>query len=388
MVRSLRTLLGGALLCIAATGIGCDNSSHASGKAEKKKAAQPTGEALAKIDDVVITVDDFADRINKQTPYVRARYTSLERKKEFLDNLIRFEVLAKEAEKRGFADDPEVVRTTKQVMIQRLLKEEFDKVKLEDVSDAECKKYYDAHPEEFSKPEEVRGSLILVKDQKTAQKVLADTRIKGVDNQGYRNLVSEFSIDSATKDRGGDLRYFDANTKEVPKHLVDATFKLQNVGDVSPAIETKDGYAIVKLTGRRKALNRTFDEVKQQIRNRLYRDKRQESMENFVKALREKAKINIDDGKLSKVTIDPAAPGSFPGPGVAPPGPGGFQPGAPGMPQATPMAPGNPPGAAGIPVPGPAAPTPPPGGAAPSSAPAAPSAPSPTPGAPAPGANQ
>lgn len=371
MGLTLRNLLGGALLCVATLNGACDNSSHAANKADKKKpAAAPSGEPLAKIDDVTITVDDFSDRINKQTPYVRARYTSLERKKEFLDNLIRFEVLAKEAERRGLSDDPEVVRTTKQVMIQKLLKEEFDKVKLDDVTDAECKKYYDAHPEEFAKPEEVRGSLILVKDQKTAAKVLADPRIKGVDNQGYRNLVTEFSTDAATKERGGDLRYFDANTKEVPKALVDATFKLQNVGDVSPVIEAQGGYAIIKLTGRRKALNRTFDEVKQQIRNRLYRDKRQESMETFVKSLREKAKINVDDAKLSKVTIDPAAPGAFNGPGVPPPG-AGFQPGAPGNPHASPMMPGNPPGAAGIAVPGPLpAPTPTP----PSGEPAAPTA--------------
>lgn len=362
----------GASLTISA---GCDNSSHAANKTEKKKPTPAaSGEPLAKIDDVTITVDDFSDRINKQTPYVRARYTSVERKKEFLDNLIRFEVLAKEAERRGLSDDPEVVRTTKQVMIQKLLKEEFDKVKLEDVTDAECKKYYDAHPEEFNKPEEVRSSMILVKDNAAAQKVLKDARIKGVDNQGYRNLVNEFSTDQATKDRGGDLRYFDANTKEVPKELVDATFKLQNVGDVSPPVSTKDGVAILKLTGRRKAVNRTFDEVKQQIRNRLYRDKRQESMENFVKALREKAKISIDEQKLGKVTIDPAGPGSFGGPGVPPPGPGGFQPGAPGMPQGSPFAPGNPPGANGITVPG-AAPAPPP---APGGAPAPTGAPAPS----------
>ena len=114
---------------------------------------------LAKVDDVTITVGEFQERINQQSPYVRARYTSLERKKEFLDNLVRFEVLAKEAERRGLDKDPEVVRTMKQVMIQKLLKDEFDKQRMEDISDAECKKYYDAHPEEFNKPEEVRVSV-------------------------------------------------------------------------------------------------------------------------------------------------------------------------------------------------------------------------------------
>src|SRR5204863_2813647 len=136
----------GALLHAACHG----NTSHASQKPEE------LAETLAKIDDVVITVGEFQDRINKQSPYVRARYTSLERKKEFLDNLVRFEVLAKEAQKRGLSKDPEVVRTMKQVMIQKLLSSEFDKMKVDDIPDADCKSYYDAHPEEFNKPEEVR----------------------------------------------------------------------------------------------------------------------------------------------------------------------------------------------------------------------------------------
>ena len=142
-----------------------DGKSHAS-----KQSPGELDEALAKIDDVTITVGDFQARINKQSPYVRARYTSLERKKEFLDNLVRFEVLAKEAEKRGLSKDPEVVRTMKQVMIQKLLAAEFDKMKVEDIADADCKTYYDAHPEEFNKAEEIRVSSILVKDDKAAER--------------------------------------------------------------------------------------------------------------------------------------------------------------------------------------------------------------------------
>jgi peptidyl-prolyl cis-trans isomerase C len=319
-------------------------------KASSQK-PEDLAEVLAKVDDVTITVGEFQERINQQSPYVRARYTSMERKKEFLDNLVRFEVLAKEAERRGLSKDPEVVRTMKQVMIQKLLKEQFDKQRIEDITDEECKKFYDAHPEQYNKPEEVRVSSILVKDAATAKKVMNDPRIKGVDNQQFRNLVAEYSQDLATKDRGGDLRYFDAKTKDVPKAIVDAAFALTNIGDVSPPVKTEQGIVILKLTGRRKALVRTFDEVKQQIRNQLYRDKRQESMESFVKNLRDKANVKIDEGKLAKVQIEGAGPGQYPGPGLPPPGPGQFHPGAPGAPQATPATPGNPTGAQGISLP-------------------------------------
>ena len=85
------------------------------------------------------------------------------------------------------------------------------------------------------------------------------------------------------------------------------------IGDVSPPVKTEQGVVILKLTGRRKALMRTFDEVKQQIRNQLYRDKRQDSMESFVKSLRDKASVKIDEGKLAKVQIEGAGPGQFRG---------------------------------------------------------------------------
>jgi peptidyl-prolyl cis-trans isomerase C len=325
----------------------CENvKSHAA--SQKPEEMQET---LAKIDDVVISVGEFQDRINKQSPYVRARYTSLERKKEFLDNLVRFEVLAKEAQKRGLDKDAEVVRTMKQVMIQKLLKDEFDKVKAEDISDPDAKKYYDAHPEEFNKPEEVRVSSILVKDEGTAKKVLADARMKGVDNQGFRNLVAQYSIDQATKDRGGDLRYFDTNTKEIPQAIVAASFKLSAIGDNSPPVKTDQGWVVLKLTGRRKALVRSFEEVKQTIKNRLFRDRRQDSMEAFVKTLREKSSIKIDEGKLAKVQIEGAGANQFPGPGVPPPGPGQFHPGPGGTPISTPALPGNPSGSQNIALP-------------------------------------
>ncbi len=326
----------------------CEDVKGAKASSQKP---EDLAEVLAKVDDVTITVGEFQERINQQSPYVRARYTSMERKKEFLDNLVRFEVLAKEAERRGLTKDPEVVRTMKQVMIQKLLKDQFDKQRIEDISDEECKKFYDAHPEQFNKPEEVRVSSILVKDGATAKKVMSDPRIKGVDNQQFRNLVAEYSQDLATKDRGGDLRYFDAKTKDVPKPIVDASFKMSNIGDVSTPVKTDQGTVILKLTGRRKALMRTFDEVKQQIRNQIYRDKRQDSMEAFVKNLRDKANVKIDEGKLAKVQIEGAQAGQYPGPGLPPPGPGQFHPGAPGTPQATPAQPGNPAGAQGISLP-------------------------------------
>ena len=64
------------------------------GTSAPPQSAEELKTPLAKIDDVTITLGEFQERINRQSPYIRARYTSLEQKKEFLDSLVRFEVLA------------------------------------------------------------------------------------------------------------------------------------------------------------------------------------------------------------------------------------------------------------------------------------------------------
>ena len=262
---------------------------------------------LAKIDDVTITLGEFQERINRQSPYIRARYTSLEQKKEFLESLVRFEVLAKEAYRRGLDKDPEVVRTMKQVMIQKLMRDEFDaKVTADTVADAEMKAYYDANLAEYVKPEEVRVSAIILKNKAQAERVLLEAKGEpGKTNKGFRDLVMKYSSDEETKLRGGDLRYLELQSKDVPAAVIKGAFGLVNTGDVSGVIEAGNGtFYILKQTGRRKSMTKSFDDAKPQIRNKLFREKRMQAQKDFIDNLRGKAKIEINEPNLAKVRID------------------------------------------------------------------------------------
>lgn len=269
--------------------------------------AEELGAPLAKIDDVTITLGEFQERINRQSPYIRARYTSLEQKKEFLDSLIRFEVLAKEAYKRGLDKDPEVVRTMKQVMIQKLMRDEFDaKVTAENVPEAEMKAYYDANLAEYVKPEEVRVSAIVLKNKAQAERVAIEAKGEaGKTNKGFRDLVMKYSADEDTKLRGGDLRYFDASTKELPAPVVKGGLALISTGDVSGVIDAGNGtFYVLKQTGRRKSMTKSFDDAKPAIRNKLFRDNRMKAQKDFVDNLRTSSKIEINEANLARVRVD------------------------------------------------------------------------------------
>lgn len=340
-------------------GLGCKDLA-AKGQGQTATTGKNSG-VLAQVDDTAITVGDFEERINAQSPYVRARYASMDHKKEFLENLVKFELLAGEARRQGLDKDPEVIKVQKQVMIQKLLRQRFEQLKAEDVSDAEVKAYFDGHQDEFNRPPEVRASLILVPDLATANKVLADPRSKGIENAGFRDLVGQYSIDAETKERGGDLRFFEDHNRELPPEIVEAAFKLVNIGDVSGPVKTSRGYAVLKLTGQRRALIRALSEVDGQIRAKLFRERRQRLMDDYEQSLRKKAHVTIHEPRLQEVHLDLS--GSVGAPDELRPqkGTGQYHPPGQDVPQASPARPGVPP-----------APVPPGGAATPTASPAAP----------------
>jgi peptidyl-prolyl cis-trans isomerase C len=306
-----------AMIALGLAGAGCqkkddpqgtrERSTAAGGPVAPPQSAEELRAPLAKIDDVTITLGELQERINRQSPYIRARYTSLEQKKEFLDSLIRFEVLAKAAYQRGLDKDPEVVRTMKQVMIQKLMRDEFDaKITADTITDAEMKTYYDANLADYVKPEEVRVSAIITKNRAQAERVALEARGEaGKTNKGFRDLVNRYSQDEDSKLRGGDLRYFDAQTKDIPAPVIKAAFALLNTGDVSTAVNAGNGsWYVLKQTGRRKSMTKSFDDAKPAIRNKLFRDKRLAAQKDFVDGLKAAAKIEINETNLAKVRID------------------------------------------------------------------------------------
>src|SRR5262249_140304 len=200
----------------------------------------------------------------------------------------------------------------------------------EDVPEDDIKKFFEEHKSEYNKPEEVRVSAIIVKKKDVAQKVAEEAKQPAnQDNKAFRDLVAKYSEDEDSKARGGDLRFFAADTKEIPADVVKAAFTLQNQGNVSAPIQTDKGFYILKQTGRRKAITKVYDEVKGQIQNRLYRERRQKAMEEFVDGLKKNAKIEIKEAALGKVRVDtstpppvaPAEPGDRPPAGRPRPGP-------------------------------------------------------------------
>jgi peptidyl-prolyl cis-trans isomerase C len=334
-----------AALLLAVSLFGCKGG--AGGAATSGTAAsQKKGEVVATVGKDTITVDEFKAKMDEQSPFVRARYTTIDRKKEFLDNLVRFDLLAQEAERQGLDKDPEVQETLKKVMVQTLIRKQFDDNEAaKNIPDPELEAYYKEHLDDYVKPERVRVSHVFfaVKDAKEkakvkaeASKALAEIRGKEAanDRSTFVEIAKNRSDDTDSKLAGGDLSFKtkDELTKAWGQTFADASFAMTKIGDVGTLVETDKGFHVVKLTGRQNALDRPFETVKSQIQNRLFRERRTKGFDDFVKDLREKANVQVKDDVLAAIEVVP--PGA----------PGAQAEGAPGAPMAPgqPMVPGQP----------------------------------------------
>lgn len=291
-------------------------SSVARGSLEPTAPQPGQGEPLAKVGDLVLTTGDIEQRLNAQSPFVRARYQTDDRKKEFLENQVRFEVLAKEAFRRGYDQDPEVMESLKKILVQKLTREEFDgRVSLKDITDDQIKAYYESHLEDYNKPEMVRASHIFVRfgDDKQKSKARAEEAQKKAadpakieDREAFKELVLKYTDDDASKRTGGDLRYLSAKELEERFGVAakDAVWAATEMNQVTAVVEGKEGFHVFKRTGSRKPIERSLEQVKNQIRNVLYREKRTESFHQFVEGLEKELGVELYLDRLKDVKVE------------------------------------------------------------------------------------
>lgn len=332
-----------ALIALVATGCGGDKQDEGKADTSAKAAstddelpagltAEQAAKVVAKVGQSMITVGDVTRQINRLSPYIRRRWAAPEKRKEFLDKLVRVELLSQEAERLGLGDDPEIQRTLKQVMIRLFVKDELEKNVLpSSVPEAELKAEYDKEIDKYKRPEQIRASHIIVATKAEAAKLIVELKQDATDARVFRQKAREVSLDAETKDRGGDLGYFSKPTERredepvLDAKLAEAAWTLANIGDVfGEPVQTSKGFHVVKLTNKRPEMNRTFDSVKRIIESRLLRDKRKEAMDKYVADLRGKANVQVFEENLDKlkVEVEPNEAAMPPGmmPGMAHPG--------------------------------------------------------------------
>lgn len=290
-----------AITLCAATLFGCQGTSAPTSGAKKD------GQVLAEVNGVKITTGDLTSEVKNLPEYVRAMADTPQGRKQILETMVIRELALQKATKEGLDKGPEfeekLQTLKKNLIIETYLKKRIDAEA--QVSDADLKKFYDQNIEKFKTGEQIRASHILVKTEKEAKELLAKIRAGG----NFEELARKNSVDSSSA-KGGDLGWFGRGSM-VPV-FEKAAIALKE-GQVSDVVKSDFGFHIIKLTGKRAAGTRPFEEVKNQIKAAIMPGKQQEVFMKIKEELKKNAKITIKDDVLNSAdstnnTAKPAVP--------------------------------------------------------------------------------
>lgn len=249
-------------------------------------------------DPVVITVgpltmraSDVSRRLAEMPGFQRATLGSTpgEIRKHFVDTVLVPEMLeGASAEARHLATSAHVQHEMRDALRRALVESVRKQVLVTGVPDAEITAYYDAHREDYRKPERLRIFRILLDDEALANKILTEARGLGGPER-FGNLAREHSVDAATKQRSGALGFvFPDGRTDVPQLTVDpalyvAASKVRD-GELCPApIREGAHFAVVWRRGTLPALNRSLEAERPAIAALLVRQR----VDGTVKALLE-----------------------------------------------------------------------------------------------------
>jgi peptidyl-prolyl cis-trans isomerase SurA len=217
--------------------------------------------------------------------------------------------LEKEVEKQGMVWEDFQDHMRRQLLVQQVIEREVGSRIT--ITTQDCRKYFEAHREEFNSPAGKRLGEILVSvnDKRTqeeaskrAQEAIAD--LKG--GAKWEDTVKKYSDDTGNGTMG-DIGFVKEGT--MAPMVADAVAKL-DVNDYSDPIQVKSGYLILRVLEVRTAGTPKFEEVQQQVNETLYNQQMQGALRKYLGELRLQSYIQmapgyIDTGAVKGETVSP-----------------------------------------------------------------------------------
>jgi peptidyl-prolyl cis-trans isomerase C len=237
--------------------------------------AAPTGEVVATVNGRAVPKSEFdlyVASLNRQS----GQETTPEQRQQALDQFIKLQLAAEEAEKSGLDKEQKVRDQLALTRVQVLADMGLQKyLEAHPVQDTELRPEYDAQVARL--PREYHARHILVDEQAAAEAITKE--LKG--GADFAKLAAKRSKDSSSKS-GGDLGWFTLDTMVKP--FADAVQAMQPGQLSEQPVQSQFGWHVIKLEESRATSAPPFDEVKDRVKMFVQRKKLETHMDELLKA--------------------------------------------------------------------------------------------------------
>jgi parvulin-like peptidyl-prolyl isomerase len=194
-----------------------------------------------------------------------------------------------------------------QLLTQRVIGEEVSQRIA--VPEADLRKYYDGHKNDFVRDEEVFTQKIFISTEgKTPEQVAAAERkakdlvARAHKGEKFADLAATNSDDLETARAGGEMPPFKRG--QFIKAIDDVVFK-EKKGYVTDPIRVPDGFVILRIAERHEKGLASFEEVKEEISEKVTMPQMNVKVRTYLTKLRQEAFLEIKPGYVDSG----AAPG-------------------------------------------------------------------------------
>lgn len=134
------------------------------------------------------------------------------------------------------------------------------------ITDEEMESFFEENKQMFDTQEQVKASHILVETEEEAKEIKEKLNA----NEDFAELAKEYSTDTVTKEKGGDLGFFGRG--DMVSEFEEAAFSLE-IGEISEPVKSEYGYHIIKVEDKIEAKEANYEESKEDIREMLFQEK-------------------------------------------------------------------------------------------------------------------
>ncbi len=245
-------------------------------------------DTVATIDGYNITRLELDDRIAKASPFGKRDERSV------LDQMILERLLYTNALKYKVYE----MDVYKEAINQHRRTGLLDEVRATDVvarakpTEKEMRAYYTKNKTNYKLNEEIKGKEIILESDSLA-KFVSDSLKKDINS--FDTLAKLYST-APTKSSGGNMGIVYRGTK--PKEVEEVLFKAK-LNTLTEIVKFDNKFGIFIVTEHKPERYRTYEEVKTQVEAAAQSEKTQKIENEFIKALKERAKIEIYKDSLA-----------------------------------------------------------------------------------------
>jgi len=155
--------------------------------------------------------------------------------------------------------------------------QEFNKqiyARVDTVTEKDIQKYYDEHPDDYFRPDQVRVYAISLKTEEEALQVLDKLRMEA----DFKAMAKKYSTDKKTASEGGHLNFF---TEKRYTEIYDAARDM-DVGDIGGPVEMYGNYWVFKLAQRLTRERRPYHLAWSNIRSKIWAERRIQAVRSWI----------------------------------------------------------------------------------------------------------